>query len=171
MDELNALSDREALDAFTACLASPTWVSRLVRARPFATRHALMETAEIAWRELGPDEWNAAIAHHPRIGRSTVGASASASTNEHSAGWSADEQSAARSGDSAMAARMTTANAEYERRFGHRFIISATGKSAHEILDAIRTRLAHDPVVESLVTAEELRKIARLRLDKLIPAA
>jgi 2-oxo-4-hydroxy-4-carboxy-5-ureidoimidazoline decarboxylase len=175
--ELNALSDGAARDAFSDCLASPMWASGMARSRPFATRAALIGAAESAWHDLPPDEWKAAIAHHPRIGESRAGAGAGAvadavaEANARSSDWSADEQSAARTSDVAMVAAIAAANAGYERRFGHRFIMCATRKSAPEILDAIEKRLTHDTSAELLVTAEELRKIAALRLAKLVPGS
>jgi 2-oxo-4-hydroxy-4-carboxy-5-ureidoimidazoline decarboxylase len=47
------------------------------------------------------------------------------------------------------------------------FLIAAAGKSADEILDALRERMGNDPVTESRVAAAEHRKIARLRLEAL----
>lgn len=171
--ELNAMPDGAARDAFSDCLASPMWASGMVRSRPFATRAALIGAAETAWRDLPLDEWKAAIAHHPRIGESRTGAGADATwgANERSDSWSAREQSAARSADPEVVAAIAAANAGYERRFGHRFIICATGKNPAEILDALHARLPHDASAELLVTAEELRKIAGLRLAKLVPGS
>ena len=175
--ELNALPDGAARDAFSDCLASPIWVSRMVSSRPFAGRASLIDTAGTSWRDLPPDEWRAAITHHPRIGESRAGARAGAdvgatsSANERADSWSASEQSAARSADPEMVAAIVAANAEYERHFGHRFIICATGKNPAEILDALCARLPHDAAAELLVTAEELRKIAALRLAKLVPGS
>jgi 2-oxo-4-hydroxy-4-carboxy-5-ureidoimidazoline decarboxylase len=163
--ELNALSSRASGEAFSACLGSPRWVLRMVTSRPFKSHAALVEAAESSWRELSLDEWKEAIAHHPRIGESKGGKAA----KERSASWSAAEQSGARRADAAMTTAIAVSNAAYERRFGHRFIISAADKSASEILDALRARLPHDPSDELLVTADELRKIAMLRLAKLVP--
>ena len=56
----------------------------------------------------------------------------------------------------------------YEERFGHIFIVCATGKSAEEMLDLCRRRLHNDPREELAVAAEEQRKITRLRLSKLV---
>ena len=39
---------------------------------------------------------------------------------------------------------MAEANQEYEQRFGHIFIVCATGKSAPEILEILRRRLQND---------------------------
>jgi 2-oxo-4-hydroxy-4-carboxy-5-ureidoimidazoline decarboxylase len=59
-------------------------------------------------------------------------------------------------------------NAEYENRFGHVFLICATGKSAAEILEEARARLNNDRDRELRVAAEEQRRITHLRLRKLL---
>ena len=173
VNELNALPSPAARDAFTACCGAPAWVSRMVARRPFASRAALFDAADASWRTLAPDEWKEAIAHHPRIGESR----AAASTSARADAWSASEQSAARADDGAAdgvagglahGAALAEGNAEYERRFGHVFIICASGRSAGEILEALRTRLRNDAATELAATSEELRKITQLRLEKLL---
>jgi 2-oxo-4-hydroxy-4-carboxy-5-ureidoimidazoline decarboxylase len=62
-------------------------------------------------------------------------------------------------------------NEDYERRFGHLFIVCATGKSADEMLDLLHQRLANDPDDELPIAAGEQRKITRLRLAALVLAA
>ena len=64
--------------------------------------------------------------------------------------------------------QLAAENRLYEARFGHVFLIAAAGKSAEEILAALRERMEHDPVTEARVAAEEHRKIARLRLRELL---
>ena len=56
--------------------------------------------------------------------------------------------------------------ARYDEKFGHIFIISASGKSAEEMLLALLQRLENSPEEELPVAAEEQRKITRLRLTK-----
>ena len=59
-------------------------------------------------------------------------------------------------------------NRAYEKRFGHIYIVCATGRSAEEMLALARERLRNDPGNELRIAAEEQRKITRLRLDKLL---
>jgi 2-oxo-4-hydroxy-4-carboxy-5-ureidoimidazoline decarboxylase len=58
-------------------------------------------------------------------------------------------------------------NADYERRFGHIFIVCATGKSADEMLTILDHRLGNEPERELAIAAGEQRKITRLRLAAL----
>jgi 2-oxo-4-hydroxy-4-carboxy-5-ureidoimidazoline decarboxylase len=59
-------------------------------------------------------------------------------------------------------------NLAYEQRFGHVFLICASGLSGQDMLDQLRTRLSHDPQAERSVVRAELLKITRLRLAKLL---
>jgi len=57
-------------------------------------------------------------------------------------------------------------NREYEKRFGHIFIVCATGKSGPEILEILQRRLQNDKATELREAAEEQRQIMRIRLKK-----
>jgi 2-oxo-4-hydroxy-4-carboxy-5-ureidoimidazoline decarboxylase len=65
-------------------------------------------------------------------------------------------------------AALAAENRIYEARFGHVFLISASGRSANEMLEALRQRMLNDPATELQVAAGEQRKIARLRLEQLL---
>ncbi|HEX2774652.1 MAG TPA: 2-oxo-4-hydroxy-4-carboxy-5-ureidoimidazoline decarboxylase, partial [Micromonosporaceae bacterium] len=70
--------------------------------------------------------------------------------------------------DPQVRAALVEANREYEERFGHVFLIFATGRTEAEILAAARARLGNDDEAERRVVREELGRIARLRLSKLV---
>jgi OHCU decarboxylase len=57
------------------------------------------------------------------------------------------------------------ANQAYLDRFGFIFIVSATGKSAEEMLQLLRDRLGNDRATELRIAAEEQAKITALRLS------
>ena len=63
---------------------------------------------------------------------------------------------------------MRTRNAEYERRFGHVFLIRAAGRSAEEMLTELDRRLANDEDRERAEVTEQLAQITRLRLQTLL---
>ena len=56
----------------------------------------------------------------------------------------------------------------YEDRFGHIYLVCATGLSGAEMLDNLAGRMDNPPDVELRVVNDELAKIAALRLQKLI---
>jgi 2-oxo-4-hydroxy-4-carboxy-5-ureidoimidazoline decarboxylase len=64
-------------------------------------------------------------------------------------------------------AALRAGNIEYERRFGHVFLIFATGRTAAEVLAALRQRLGNAPEDEREVVREELLQIVQARLEKL----
>ncbi|HEX8868279.1 MAG TPA: 2-oxo-4-hydroxy-4-carboxy-5-ureidoimidazoline decarboxylase, partial [Lentzea sp.] len=70
--------------------------------------------------------------------------------------------------DSSQADRLAAANAAYEDRFGHIYLVCATGLSGAEMLDNLSSRMDNPPDVELRVVNDELAKIAALRLQKLI---
>jgi 2-oxo-4-hydroxy-4-carboxy-5-ureidoimidazoline decarboxylase len=163
---LNALDAAAAAAALRRCCGAARWVEAMVEARPFASERELYAAAERAATALEPDDWREAFAHHPRIGAASAAAPQAAAT----AAWSRQEQGAVESAPDAVRAALARGNAEYERRFGWIFLISATGKSADEMLSALRARLANDPETELRVAAAEHVQITRLRLEKLLRA-
>lgn len=65
-------------------------------------------------------------------------------------------------------AALAAENLQYEKRFGQVFLIFASDRSGDEILAELRRRLNNDPVNEFAEARAELRKIARMRLEKLV---
>ena len=59
-------------------------------------------------------------------------------------------------------------NLAYEKRFGHIFLICASGLSGQEMLASLRARLGNDQDAERAVVRAELLKITRLRMTKLL---
>jgi len=161
---LNALPDGVARRELQHCCAAARWVEAVIAARPFASSTALRARAEEAFAALGPDDWHEAFRAHPRIGESKAARAQSAAE----ARWSSGEQAGAQSADAAARAALIDVNREYEARFGHIYIVCATGKSAEELLALARARLGNDAETELRVAAGELEKIMQLRLDKLL---
>jgi 2-oxo-4-hydroxy-4-carboxy-5-ureidoimidazoline decarboxylase len=164
--ELDALPDPRAADALRACCGAPAWIAAMLARRPFRTREALLRCADELWARLGPQDWRAAFAHHPRLGERH----AAAPLTETAASWSATEQAGTRAASSRLTAALAAANQAYEARFGFIFIVCATGLSAADMLAALERRLGNDPDSEMRIAAEEQRKITQLRLEKLVEA-
>jgi 2-oxo-4-hydroxy-4-carboxy-5-ureidoimidazoline decarboxylase len=156
VESFNSAPEAELRPMLTECLAVPRWVDAVLAARPYTSPEALLKVSEEASAELTDSEILGAIAGHPRIGERGRGASAA---------WSRQEQSGV---DSSQADRLAAANAAYEDRFGHIYLVCATGLSGAEMLDILESRMDNPPDVELRVVNEELTKIAALRLQKLI---
>jgi OHCU decarboxylase len=154
--ELDALPTDEAREAFASCCGVQAWVERMVEHRPFGDVATLLQTADDVWWSLGPDDWRETFAHHPRIGERTTRA------------WSAGEQRGVATATADVRQALADGNREYERRFGHIYLVSASGKSADELLAILQARLSNDPETELRVAAGEQAKITKLRLRKVL---
>ena len=140
-----------------SCCASPEWVAAMASARPFANWDEMVKTSDRIWAGLKPDQWMHAFDAHPRIGE-----------KKESARWSADEQSGTRGASSQAMEELAKLNREYEQKFGHVFLICATGRSADEIAANLKSRMNNDATTELQIAAAEQRKITALRLEKLV---
>lgn len=83
------------------------------------------------------------------------------------ASWAAGEQSGAQAADEATLVALRDGNVAYEARYGHLFVVCATGKSASEMLAILEGRMHNAPDDELRLAATEQGKITRIRLEKL----
>ena len=164
LEELNRASASVARAALERCCGSRAWVEGMIGARPFADRAALLDRSDRIARSLAAADWREAFAHHPRIGDRESLRRRFATT----AAWAGAEQAAASAASEEVLNALAEGNRDYEARFGYVFIVCATGRSAGEMLAALRERLANDPANELRIAAEEQMKITRLRLEKLL---
>lgn len=162
LHDFNTIPPDQLRPQLAACCDVPRWVNLVLAARPYADAESLTKIADEAARSLSTDEVAQALAAHPRIGDRATGRSTEAT-------WSRKEQSAV-GDDPETRAALAAGNRDYEQRFNRVFLICATGLSAPEILTTLHRRLTHDDVTEAAEVHEELRKIALLRLAKLLPA-
>lgn len=152
---LNALPRSEAEIALRRCCGSRRWVERMLAGLPYASDAALLETAEREWWGLAREDWLEAFAAHPRIG-------------EHSGdAWSRGEQRGVDDAASDVRRALEQGNRDYEARFGHVYLVCATGRGAADLLADLRRRLGGDPEQELRIAAREQAKITALRLQKL----
>ena len=161
---LNSSPAESARLELRKCCGSSRWIERMLAARPFEDEAALFTTADAEWWALAREDWLEAFAAHPRIGSQR---DVDKKTGTEKA-WSSGEQAGAARASEGTREALTRTNAEYEGRFGHIYIVCATGKSAEEMLALARARLANDAEAELRVAADEQRKITRIRLRKLL---
>ncbi|CCH34351.1 2-oxo-4-hydroxy-4-carboxy-5-ureidoimidazoline decarboxylase [Actinosynnema sp. NPDC047251] len=153
--DFNAAPAADLRPLLTECLAVPRWVDAVIAGRPYASEEALLAGARV---DLTDDEVRAAIAGHPRIGEKSARGGVAAR-------WSAAEQSGV---DPSLADRLKAANAAYEDRFGHLYLVCATGLSGERVLADLTARLTNPERDELRVVNGELAKIAALRLRKVL---
>jgi 2-oxo-4-hydroxy-4-carboxy-5-ureidoimidazoline decarboxylase len=68
----------------------------------------------------------------------------------------------------ALKAEMLELNLAYQDRFGHVFLICATGRTGEQMRDAVRERIGNPPEREREIVRTELGKINRIRLARLV---
>jgi 2-oxo-4-hydroxy-4-carboxy-5-ureidoimidazoline decarboxylase len=158
INELDAMSEHDVAAVFRECCGASHWVDGMTDRRPFRSREAVFRAADEEWDKCTEADWLEAFSHHPRIGDRSVHGSAS------------DEQSGARNATEELEADLERTNKAYEEKFGHIYIVCATGKSVEEMLDIAHARMRNNPETELRVAAEEQRKIMRIRLEKLLGA-
>ena len=162
LERLNGLPDGMAREELLACCSSARWAAEMASGRPFASADEIITCSEAAVAGLTQADLEQALAGHPRIGdRSRAGAAA----------WSRQEQAGVEAADQAIVRALAEGNEAYERRFGHIYLVCATGRSGAELLALLRERLGNDTAGEWDVVRRELVKINRIRLRKLLEGA
>jgi 2-oxo-4-hydroxy-4-carboxy-5-ureidoimidazoline decarboxylase len=146
----NAAPADAAVSAMLACCASRRFAAAMAAGRPYPSADAAVAAVDAAFQSLTWADVLEGMGGHPRIG-ARVG------------GRSAAEQSGV--ADGAREA-LAVGNAEYEDRFGHVFLICASGLTGDQMLGALRERLKNNADIERTVAATELRMITRLRVAK-----
>lgn len=157
----NALQHRDAVRALRPCLDVERWLVQIADARPFPSLQALTDFAKTAAHPFASAEIQQALSHHPRIGERPTAETAEAS-------MSRSEQSGVDPADAEVAQELAEGNRQYEEKFGQVFLIRAAGRTASEILAALRERLTHTPDQEQAIIAQQLREIAVLRVEGVI---
>lgn len=149
-DRFNAVPPADAEAALLACCGSRRWAHRLTLHRPYPDLDALLAAADEAGYDLAPADLSEALAAEVSPGLHDA-----APPSAHLA--------------------LRAAHAAYESRFGHVFVICLDGMEPAEqpdqVLAAIRTRLGHEPDHERVVTADEMRRLARGRIIDLVSAS
>ncbi|WP_406268215.1 2-oxo-4-hydroxy-4-carboxy-5-ureidoimidazoline decarboxylase [Actinacidiphila glaucinigra] len=147
---LNDASPGAAESVLLTCCGSLRWARRVAAHRPYPDLDALLAAADEAAYDLTPADLAEALA-----------AEASG----------APPDAAPTRGSLAAHTALRAAQAAYEARFGHVFVLSLSGVHPGESLDrmlaSLRQRLASDPDEERVTAAEELRRVTRSRLTRL----
>ena len=153
---IDGLPADAARTALARCCASTNWVNRMLAGRPYASDAQLFQAAEREWWALDRGDWLEAFAAHPRIGERSPDA------------WASGEQSGVTLAGVDLHLALREENGAYERRFGHVYLVCATGRGASELIADLKARLGNEPDFELRVAAGEQAKITRLRLEKLV---
>jgi 2-oxo-4-hydroxy-4-carboxy-5-ureidoimidazoline decarboxylase len=163
LDAVNGETEA-ARERLTRCCGSGRWVTGMLGHRPFRDPAHLYQCAIDCWQQLDREDWLEAFSHHPRIGelRSATG------LDSTQRAWAEREQSGAAAAEASVGTALAEGNRQYEAKFGHVFLVCASGKSGAEMLSLLRQRLKNSPETELAIAAREQEKITRIRLEKLL---
>ncbi|RSS56119.1 2-oxo-4-hydroxy-4-carboxy-5-ureidoimidazoline decarboxylase [Streptomyces sp. WAC07061] len=143
----NSLPPETARTLLLRCCGSGRWAHRVAAHRPYPDTAALQAACEEASYDLSQGDLSEALARE-----------ASAELGQGA--------------PYAALLALDAARAEYERTFGHAFVICLDGHPPEEQVDqllaAIRRRMAHEIDEERSIAAEELRLVARSRAVRLL---
>ncbi|SEB66613.1 2-oxo-4-hydroxy-4-carboxy-5-ureidoimidazoline decarboxylase [Streptomyces sp. 2224.1] len=152
LGRFNTLGRDDTLAALLRCCGSRRWAERVAAHRPYPDPESLLAASDEACYDLTAVELDEALAEESLSPQPLVGARGPGTLAAHTA--------------------LRAAHAEYERRFRHVFVICLDGYRDEELLDqvlsGIRTRLGNEPDEERTIAAEELRRLARGRLIRLM---
>lgn len=162
---LNALSKEEAYVHLEKCCVSSNWIDQFIAERPFSSSDDLIQKAALVWyQNCSEEDFMEAFTGHPKIGDVDSLKEKFLATKE----WAGNEQSKVADASLETISALAMANSEYEEKFGYLFIVSASGKSADEMLKIVSARLRHDEDDEMRIAMNEQHKITVIRLQKLI---
>ena len=165
LNQLNSLSEQDIFSELEQCCVSKTWVESMIESRPFSSENELIKKAASIWyKDCSIDDFREAFTGHPKIGNVNSLKEKFAHTSE----WAGNEQSKVAEANMETIVALAKANQQYEDKFGYIFIVSASGKSAEEMLAIINSRLNNQSDDEIFVAMNEQHKITVIRLVKLI---
>lgn len=153
----NALEEHAAYAALHEVCASAAWANRLLARRPYTTTDELFAESDAATAGLIDADLDEAMAGHPPIGCPKPGDPTSSREQRGMAGASEE-----------LKAEMLELNLAYQEKFGHVFLICATGRTGEQMRDAVRERIGNAPGQEREIVRIELGKINRIRLARLV---
>ncbi|MCO6179162.1 2-oxo-4-hydroxy-4-carboxy-5-ureidoimidazoline decarboxylase [Ciceribacter sp. RN22] len=117
-----------------------------------------------AFRAASEAERLGVLRAHPDLaGRLAIAGELTEDSRKEQAGAGLDRLSPAQH------ARFTALNEAYTEKFGFPFIIAVKGLTRDDILSAFETRIANSREQEFETACAQVEKIARLRLESLIP--
>ncbi|MFZ2530137.1 MAG: 2-oxo-4-hydroxy-4-carboxy-5-ureidoimidazoline decarboxylase [Rhodococcus sp. (in: high G+C Gram-positive bacteria)] len=152
----NALSRRGAVHALYECCASLGWANSVAAGRPYACHTELFARADAVIVTLDEVSIGDAVDCHPAVGGRPRSAH---SRSEQCSVWDEDRR--------AMTAIAQSAQA-YEERFGFRYLWCSAGRGPDELLADLVHRLDNDIDAERKIRTDELAKITRTRLERML---
>ena len=152
----NALPMRRAVHALYECFYSVPLAADLARARPFESHDALFRCADSLLFGLGEQSIDSILQAYPDVGRRPGSEKSQA------------EQCAITDERPEVMAGLAAASKAYLEQFGFGFVMFVNGYRADAVLAAMHDRLHNDYETERKIVRNELAKINRTRLERML---
>lgn len=156
LEAFNALPLKKAVHALYECCYSVTLAGDLADHRPYRSHSALFRRADALLFSLSEPAVDRILDAHPHLGRRPGSAR------------SAAEQCAVWDDDDTLMSQLDTASSSYAAHFGFGFVMHIGGCSAADVLAAITDRMHNDNETERKIVRNELAKINRTRLERML---
>ncbi|HZA11980.1 2-oxo-4-hydroxy-4-carboxy-5-ureidoimidazoline decarboxylase [Mycobacterium sp.] len=156
LDAFNELPPQKAMHALYECCNSVVLAHDIARGRPYRDRDALFRRADALLFALSEDMIDHILQAYPHIGR------------RPGSTWSRSEQCSVFDERPEVMSELDAAAKQYAEHFGFPFVMFVAGMDAAGVLDAINSRMHDDPEAERKAVRNELAKINRTRLDRML---
>jgi 2-oxo-4-hydroxy-4-carboxy-5-ureidoimidazoline decarboxylase len=156
LDEFNALPLQKAVHALYECCHSVPYAADLARGRPYQDHDQLFRHADSLLFTLPENSIATILQAYPHLGRRPR---STRSRAEQCAVW--DERPE-------VMAQLDCARQRYATQFGFGFVMFVGTTTAEDVLATITDRLNNDPETERKIVRNELAKINRARLERML---
>jgi OHCU decarboxylase len=155
LDAFNDLPPQKAMHALYECCNSVVLAGDLARGRPYQSHDALFRRADAQLFAMSESSVDRVLQAYPHIGRRPRSTKSAA---EQCAVWDPRPE---------VVTELDAAARRYTERFGFDFVMFV-GCDAEGVLAAISDRLHHETETERKVVRNELAKINRTRLERML---
>jgi OHCU decarboxylase len=156
LDTFNAWPERRAAYALYECANSLTLARDLARGRPYVNHAALFRRADALLFAMSETAIDQILEACPDVGRRPR------SHRSHA------EQCAVWDDDASVMAELSEAATTYAKRFGFGFVMFVNGHCASDVTASVSDRMHNDLDTERKVVRNELAKINRSRLERML---
>lgn len=156
LDVFNNMPMRRAVHALYECCYSVPLAADLARGRPYADHDALSRQADQLLFGLAEASIDSILQAYPDVGRRPGSEKSQA------------EQCAICDERAEVMDQLDMASKKYLEHFGFGFVMFVNGYSAQDVLAAMTDRMLNDVETERKVVRNELARINRTRLERML---
>lgn len=156
LEAFNALPEHKAVHALYECCNCFVMARDLARGRAYADHDALFRRADALLFALPEQTIDQILEACPHVGRRPRSAKSQA---EQCSVWDDDPE---------VMAALAAADREYTAKFGFGFVMCVGGLGARDVLGTMSDRMHNDVETERKVVRNELAKINRTRLERML---